>query len=478
MSGFSRNLMPAEKIHNLPVRYLPDILPERSSYSPSSSRTEYGGSSKYRRTDSSILDDKKRILNSTASSAASRRFQDFFYRSGWPSLSDTDSPGCLEIDSSGSSASSMFSWADPDATTLVAEEWEKIQRTLYDEPGPKVLQKHLIDECNQWKSFYPHLRIIGKRYKLKNEESDEFHDTEEEILATQYDSDADSTLTIKAESTPNIKQTRNRKLVKQKANMKLHNNTVGSTVKSRQNAIDLIDELDQYLHITSIDSTSNYTKSPRVDGTSSIIRSEMSSSRWRHKDSSPDFVSLPYNSRLNVYQHSSNFNNRDNSATSSSSLLSKPSFIKSNISVPQSYNVMRSIDSKGKKSACSIQITSERHSRIQETNALSKAYPYRSISIPQDFSLPKNSTSKGRNVYLPPLEVNEFKARQKDQQLNYKSVSGRRRSNTRIKNLSPIYSNNHSKTELIVHENKVKNVSSPDVKKSKRKRKKLSKINS
>lgn len=184
MSGFSRNLMPVEKIHNLPMRYLPDILPERSSYSPSSSQTEYVGSSKYRRTDSSILNDKKRILNSTASSAASRRFQDFFYRSGWPSLSDTgtcaicmhyisrmkcfyydncicaDSPGCLEIDSSGSSASSMFSWADPDATTLVAEEWEKIQRTLYDESGPKVLQKHLIDECNQWKSFYPQLRYI------------------------------------------------------------------------------------------------------------------------------------------------------------------------------------------------------------------------------------------------------------------------------------------------------------------------------
>lgn len=326
-------------------------------------------------------------------------------------------------------------------------------------------------------SFLIFFRIIGKRYKLKNEESDEFHDTEEEILATQYDSDADSTLTIKAESTPNINQTRNRKLVKQKANLKFSNNTVSSTVKNRQNAIDLIDELDQYLHITSIDSTTNFTKSPRVNGTS-IIRSEMSSSRWRHKSSSPDFISLPYNSRLNVYQHSSNINNRDNSATSLRSLLSKPSFIKTNISATQNYNVIKSIDSKGKKSAHSIQSTSDRNSLTQETNVVSKAYPYRSISIPQDFSLPKNNTNKGRNFYLPPLEVNEFKVRQKDQQLNYKSVSGRGRSNTRNKNLSPIYSSNHFKTELIVHENKVKNVSSPDVKKSKRKRKKLMKINS
>lgn len=72
----------------------------------------------------------------------------------------TDSSAYIEVESSGSSASSMFSWADPDATSLVAEEWEKIQRTLYDEPGPKVQHKRLIDECNQWKQMYPHFRFV------------------------------------------------------------------------------------------------------------------------------------------------------------------------------------------------------------------------------------------------------------------------------------------------------------------------------
>lgn len=52
----------------------------------------------------------------------------------------------------------MFSWADSEATEDLIEEWNKIERTLYDERGPKVHSKTLQEECNQWKIFFPHLR--------------------------------------------------------------------------------------------------------------------------------------------------------------------------------------------------------------------------------------------------------------------------------------------------------------------------------
>lgn len=76
--------MPSAKVQNLSARYLPDIVTARPSVSPHESYTENGNRHKTR-TDSSSSD----FYRSCASSAISRKFQDLFYRSGWPSLSDT-----------------------------------------------------------------------------------------------------------------------------------------------------------------------------------------------------------------------------------------------------------------------------------------------------------------------------------------------------------------------------------------------------
>lgn len=47
------------------------------------------------------------------------------------------------------------------ATRKVMQQWETIENTLY-EDGEQVSQTAVLEECTQWKTQIPHLRIIGK----------------------------------------------------------------------------------------------------------------------------------------------------------------------------------------------------------------------------------------------------------------------------------------------------------------------------
>lgn len=85
MSGRNRNIMPSAKIQNLSARYLPDIVAARPGVSPIEPFGENVKNQHKTRTTSSSSD----FYRSCASSAISRKFQDLFYRSGWPSISDT-----------------------------------------------------------------------------------------------------------------------------------------------------------------------------------------------------------------------------------------------------------------------------------------------------------------------------------------------------------------------------------------------------
>ncbi|KAK9299246.1 hypothetical protein QLX08_007689 [Tetragonisca angustula] len=53
------------------------------------------------------------------------------------------------------------------ATKKVLEQWEAIENTLY-EDGEQVTQTDVLEECIQWRTQIPHLRIVGKNMFLSS----------------------------------------------------------------------------------------------------------------------------------------------------------------------------------------------------------------------------------------------------------------------------------------------------------------------
>ena len=95
--------------------------------------------------------DNRRILSSV-----SRRNQSFTIRNeseSWDQQSGTTS----------------VSWPEDMeelATRKVIQQWETVERTLYDENDQLPLGP-VFDECLQWKNQLPHLRLVGKSAGIK-----------------------------------------------------------------------------------------------------------------------------------------------------------------------------------------------------------------------------------------------------------------------------------------------------------------------
>lgn len=47
------------------------------------------------------------------------------------------------------------------ATRKVLQQWEAVENTLY-EDGNQVTQPAVLEECIQWRTQIPHLRVVGK----------------------------------------------------------------------------------------------------------------------------------------------------------------------------------------------------------------------------------------------------------------------------------------------------------------------------
>lgn len=63
-----------------------------------------------------------------------------------------------------SSRRTSVSWSpemEDVATWKVTQQWEAVERTLYDEPE-QVAQTSVLEECIQWRTQVPHLRVIGR----------------------------------------------------------------------------------------------------------------------------------------------------------------------------------------------------------------------------------------------------------------------------------------------------------------------------
>lgn len=59
---------------------------------------------------------------------------------------------------SDSSAGSALCRNTAEASKTLAAEWERIERTLYDEDGEKCNRPHIVEECKQWRQLHPQLR--------------------------------------------------------------------------------------------------------------------------------------------------------------------------------------------------------------------------------------------------------------------------------------------------------------------------------
>ncbi|GBP96836.1 hypothetical protein EVAR_65148_1 [Eumeta japonica] len=64
----------------------------------------------------------------------------------------------IRSDESDSSAGSALCRSTAEATQALADEWECIERRIYDEDGKKVTRPQLVEECQQWRQLHPHLR--------------------------------------------------------------------------------------------------------------------------------------------------------------------------------------------------------------------------------------------------------------------------------------------------------------------------------
>lgn len=78
-----------------------------------------------------------------------------------------------DVLSNGNSAATSISWSqevEDTATQKVEEQWTNVERTFYEEED-QLLQGSVLDECVQWRTQIPYLRIIGKNSTCTNNNS-------------------------------------------------------------------------------------------------------------------------------------------------------------------------------------------------------------------------------------------------------------------------------------------------------------------
>lgn len=70
-----------------------------------------------------------------------------------------------DILSNRNSTTTSISWSqevEDTATQKLEEQWTNVERTFYEEEDDQLLQGSTLDECIQWRTQIPYMRIIGK----------------------------------------------------------------------------------------------------------------------------------------------------------------------------------------------------------------------------------------------------------------------------------------------------------------------------
>ncbi|RVE45824.1 hypothetical protein evm_009505 [Chilo suppressalis] len=110
---------------------------------------------------------------------AATPFSDFF------SESESGTPD-FHSEESDSSSGSALRRNTAEATNILALEWERIERTLYDEEGEKSTRAQIIEECKQWRQLHPQLRIVGKPIPLPEKKLYYRQTEHDEVIAMHY----------------------------------------------------------------------------------------------------------------------------------------------------------------------------------------------------------------------------------------------------------------------------------------------------
>ncbi|XP_026755591.2 uncharacterized protein LOC113515541 [Galleria mellonella] len=224
-------------------------------------------------------------------------FSDFF------SESETGTPD-LHSEESDSSSGSAFRRNTAEATKTLALEWERIERTLYDEDGEKSIRPQIIEECKQWKQLHPQLRIVGKAIPLPEKRLCYRQMEHDEIIAihySDYEEFSESEERLSQSSTDVTPQNSPRaSIAEDLCEPKLSREKVSFFPTYYNEEYELPDSFCSLLQITPIQIRS---PSHRKKQNPSILRSEVASSRWMRnarpesslncgRNSAKSFVSL------------------------------------------------------------------------------------------------------------------------------------------------------------------------------------------
>ncbi|KAJ8727376.1 hypothetical protein PYW07_001495 [Mythimna separata] len=221
-------------------------------------------------------------------------FSDFF------SESETGTPD-FHSEESDSSSGSALRRNTAEATKTLAAEWERIERTLYNEDGEKCTRPNILEECKQWRQLHPQLRIVGKGIQLPEKRLSYRQMEHDEVIAmhySDYEEFSESEERLSQSSTDVTPQNSPRVSAEDVAEHRLHRDKV-SFYPLYNDDTDLPDAFCSLLQITPIHIHSPHRKRQNP----SILRSELASSRWMRnprpdsslncdRNSAKSFVSL------------------------------------------------------------------------------------------------------------------------------------------------------------------------------------------
>ncbi|XP_075971366.1 uncharacterized protein LOC142973495 [Anticarsia gemmatalis] len=244
-------------------------------------------------------------------------FSDFF------SESETGTPD-IHSEESDSSSGSALRRSTAEATKTLAAEWERIERTLYNEDGEKSSRPNIIEECKQWRQLHPQLRIVGKALQVPDKRLSYRQIEHDEIIAMHYSdyeefSESDERLS-QSSSDVTPQNSPRPSIADDLCEHKLSREKV-SFYPTYNDEPDLPDSFCSLLQITPIHIRSPYRKRQNP----SILRSELASSRWMRnprpdssincdRNSAKSFVSLDTrnygNTALSASERNALLNNR------------------------------------------------------------------------------------------------------------------------------------------------------------------------
>ncbi|XP_013200185.2 uncharacterized protein LOC106142827 [Amyelois transitella] len=239
-------------------------------------------------------------------------FSDFF------SESETGTPD-FQSEESDSSSGSVLRRNTAEASKILAAEWERIERTLYDEEGEKCNRPQIVEECKQWRQLHPQLRVVGKGLPLPEKRLCYRQMDHDEVIAvhySDYEQFSESEERLSQSSTDVTPQNSPRvSICEEVQESKLSREKV-SFYPMFDDEPGLPDSFCSLLQITPLQIRS---PSQRKRYNPSILRSELASSRWMRtsrpdssincdRNSAKSFVSLDTRNYGNIALSASDHN--------------------------------------------------------------------------------------------------------------------------------------------------------------------------